>query len=460
MSAIAEPPVASGVPPASPVPAAAPAATPRAPAKSAAANLPEGLKVDHSHDASEFFEAHKAANQPAKPAAAASPAPAAKEPVAAPAAAEPVAPVEAKDKGIAGQLADRFLPESAKVKAEVRPQEDAPALAANAHPEDALSLGKESSQRARENFDNLKSITKTLREQVAARDREVQEAKSEVERLKSGAVPVDTPELQKLRAEHKAMADRLLVLDLQSHPDYQREFVAPKSAAEEEARNILAAAGITNVDLEAILNKDPVSFRKELSALAQKLPTALDQADFATQMRAAHTLNHKAKDAVARAGEIGSALRQKTVAEQRAAFDTTFAQSLGALNIQELVAPAGSPPEDVAAVAAFNEGIRAIRPNAEKIALGTTDARGISQAAIKAAAYEFQVTRAMPMMSKLISIKEARIADLESQLKGIRDRNPNRNIGGVPSSGGGKRPEDMSHSEAAEYFAGLGRGGS
>lgn len=458
MSAIIEPPSVAPAPPAAaPVPAIPAPVAPKGPV------LPTGVKVNLNHDAGEFFEKHQAekaaAGQVAPKAAPAAIAPAA-EP-----AAEPPKPPE-KKADVGGIVADSFLPDSAKKQAapEAKPAE-APVATAVApgtgeNPEDKVVLGKDYSQPAHESFKAIKTIAKGLRDQLSSRDRELTEARAEVEKIKSGAIPVESPEMARLREEHAAMSKRLMVLDLQSHPDYQREFVAPRNAAEQEARNVLEAAGITNVDIPAMLEKDPVAFRKALSDVAAKLPTGLDQADFAAAMRTAHTIRQRAGDAVAKAGDIGKALREKTLNMHKGAFEEAYRETLGSVQFKEVAAPAGAAPEVVNQIEAFNNGVRSIRGEAEKIALQTSDPKAIGVASIKAAAFEFQVRHAIPALQKAIAFRDERIATLENELKGIRARSPNRDVGGMPNAGGELDPSKMNHAEAAEYFSRRTSGGT
>lgn len=460
MSAIVEPPV---------TPVAAPAAAPAPVAPAKKDHLPSGVKVDHRHDATEFFEKHRAENNlpptpgatPATAAPVVAPvvapvAPAAGEPVVA-----PVTPVKSDDLG--SQVSAGFLPESAKTKPPVVAPVAAPdgSAAAGENPEDKVVLGKEYSQPAHESFKQVKAITKQVRETLTQRERELTEVRAENERLKTGAVTVDRPEDVQMRTENAEMKKRLLILDIESNPDFRREFIAPRSAAEQEARNILEANGVTGVDIAAMLAKDPVAFRRDLSETAAKLKTGLDQADFAQAMRTAHTLRQRQGEAMSKSDELRTALNQRTVLQHRQAFEMTYAETLGAMPQTELTAPVGATPEVIQQVTGFNTALRGIRAEAERIALGTSDPKQIASASLKAAAYEFQVRHALPIMSKAIAYRDATIADLQGQLAALKARNPNnRGPASAPAATGGTDPSKMNHHDAAEYYANLGRTGA
>ena len=444
MSALAEPQVTTGATP------AAPAAAPAAPAKTS--HLPSGVKVDHSHDATTFFEAHKAANAPAPvaPAPAAPPAGTGTPtlpPPPPPRTDSAPAPAIPKKDDVTAQLTQRFLPDSAK------PPEPAPAPAPGpeANPEDRVVLDKSFSPAAQSSFAAIKTIAKGLRDQLLTRDAELTTTREELARVKAGASTVLTPEVQKKLDEYEAMSKRLMVLDLQNHPQFQQQFVAPRSAAEQEAAAILAAHGV-QVDIEGLLSKNPVDFRKALSDVAAKLPTALDQADFATAMRTAHTLKQRGDQAIQNAGQLNQDLRQQTVQGHKQAFEDVYGKTVGALKLSELRAPTGATPEQLSEIEAYNNGIRGLRTEAEKIALGTSDPRSIASASLKAAAYDFHQTRVMPMMLKVIAGKDGEIAALTAQITGLRARNPNRDMRGIDGGGEGVDPSKMDNHQAADYW--------
>lgn len=433
-----------------PAPEAVPAPAPR---QVPNGGLPDSIKINKNHDATEFFKKHEEANGRVVPAAAT---PAAVELVAAPVAApaaEPAAKPPEKKADLGSALADSMLPDGAKPKPDVKPTE--PVAPAAENPEDKVGLDPKYSKEAHDSFKIVKGITKEVRTTLAQRDRELSEVRAENEKLKTGAVTVDSPEITQLKAEHKAMSDRLVVLDIENHPNYQREFVAPRQQAEATAKEILAAAGIEGVDIQAMLSKDPLTFRKEMSAIAAKLPSALDVQDFAQAMRTAQSLKQRAGEAAGRAGEISQALKQQTLDAQKTAFNKTYDETMGRVKISEVTAPAGSPPEVLAAFEGFNSDYRSLRQSAEKIVLGASTPKDIAQAGTEAAAFRFMTKHTIPAMSKAIAFRDARITELEQQLSGIRARSPNRDIGGLPNAGGGMDPSKMSHKEAAEYYANL-----
>jgi hypothetical protein len=428
MSGLAEPPVKI--------------ASPNAALPSSATLKPEGPSTDELFQKHQIENGKVAAPPPAAPAAIAPPAdtkpPAGDKPADAPA----PTPAPKTD------LADQFLPDSAKKPVEVK-VEPAAAPAATGNPEDAVTLDKSYTPKAHESFAQVKAITKDLRSQLQKANDDLTAAKAEVEKIRSGAVTVDSPEIAQLKAEHEAFSKRLMVLDLQEHPKFKQEFIAPREAALSAAAEILPGK-----NLNGLLGLPRAEFGKAVSDMAKDLP-AFDQTDFANYMRQAYQLKQRGDQAVGKAGEISSALNQQRVDGYKNAFETTYQKTIGSLNgVKELVAPADATPEARAKVEAFNNGFRGIRAEAEKIALGATSPEEISRSSIMAAAYRWQSTQVLPMMQELIGQGKARIAELEGQLADIRKRNPNSQIRGSDTSGGGVDPSKMNHHDAAEYFAG------
>lgn len=446
MSGLAEPPVSS-TPPTSGMPPIAP--------KTPNGGLPDGIKMDRSHDASSFFEAHQIENgRKAAPAAATPPAD-----VKPPEGAKPVdvpPPIVKKD-DVSSKLADSFLPEAARsrepVKIELAHPVSTPESTASGDDIDAAIREIESIEPHIKSSPERVQQFKTLRTKSAQVARDLAQkleiaTKRETElREKLNAAP-ESEDMARIRSEHEAMSKRLMVLDLQSHPKFSQEFIQPRDSALAAAAELLPGANVA-----ALLNLPRAEFGKAVSEAASKL-SAFDQTDFASHMRTAYQLKQRGEQAMGKASEINQALRQQTVNGHKQAFDGTFAKTIGSMvGVKELTVPADATPEQRAEADAFNAGFRNIRSAAEQIALGTSDPEGIARASIKAATYEWQVKSVLPLMAKTIKQKEARVAELEGQIAAIKSRNPNSQMRGVDVSTNGIDPATMNHHDAAEYFA-------
>ena len=448
MTPTAEPVAPSAPPAAAP---AAPAAPSSPPPVRLADPLPASARIttDSRHDATEFFEKHKAAQAAGVAASAVSPAaPAAPPPGAQPPAAPVAEPVP--DSG----LIDRFLPDASR-----RPvAPPAAAVAPSDIPLDQITLPSTASTAAHDSFRLIKTRAEGLAQQLATLSQREAQLKVDLENAKKGVVGPDGEEVARLRAEHKQMSDRLMLVDLQEHPKFKAEFIAPRDEALRAAQEV---AGPT-VNLNAMLALPRSEFGAAVTAAAKGL-SDFDRVDFVDNMRKAYAIKGQADQALSRSREIYTGLRQQTAQGQKKAFDSVIGP-LWAQVSEHLVKteiPANAPPEQRRAIESYNADLEAIRTNAEKIALGPSDERGIATAAVKAAAYDFHINRAIPrILGEYQAMKNA-LQTANAALADLRSRAPGRQFTPSPAAGpgqGGPDPSKMNHHEAAEYYATRGGG--
>lgn len=442
MSSVANPPV-------TPVEPAAPAAAPASPPADPRSSLPASAKITVSsrHDATDFFDAHKAANgAPVKPAAPVAPGEPVKPAVAAVAPVEPTA-----TPSLAQKLAAKTLPATVEPAA-------APAVAAalGTNPEDAVVLDKNLSPKAHESFGQMKTITKGLRDQLIISTQRETQLKTELEAAKKGVVGPDAAEVTRLREEHKAMSDRLMLVDLQAHPKFNAEFVAPRDAAVQAAQELLTANGVQGVNVADLLAKPRAEFGKAVSEAAKTL-SAFDQTDFAENMRRAYGLKQQGEQALSKSREVYGALRAQTIDGQKKAFESVWGKAWGQFteHAVESDIPANATPEMRAAIEDYNNSFRGIRQQAERIALGATNESTVAESAIKAAAYDFHIQKVQPRLLAEINHYMGQVQTLTKEIAAIRDRNPNLRISASPAvlPGGSKDPADprnMDHHAAAD----------
>ena len=407
--------------------------------------LPESvnIKTDHGHDATSFFEKHQAEQRAAQAAAATPPtAPAAPAATSAPVA--PSAPAKADE----GSLISRMMPKSATP----------PAPAAPAKPEGELevTLDPKASPAAHESFKLIKTRAEGLQSQLIIRDKEVAQLRAELDAAKKGVVGPDAEEITKLKAEHKSMSDRLMVVDLQDHPRFKAEFVDPQNAALAAAQEIAGP----EAKLGGLLALPRSEFGKAVSELSKNL-SDFDRVDFAENMRKAYAIKQQANSALAHSREIYSGLRAKTMQAQKQAFDAVV-DPIWTQVSEHLIktdVPADATPEVRASIERYNSELESIRANAEKIATGPTDERGIATSALKAAAYDFHINRAMPRLLGEVQVLMDQLAASKKELAELRSRAPGRQLSGSPNpTEGGPDLFKMSHSEAANFLASRGRG--
>lgn len=436
-------------------------------------NIPANLKVDHNHDASEFFSRHVEANPAvarklaeqgvvvASPKTETTAPPVTPPPVPPVAAPAPVAKVEEPAAPAKGSISERLV---AKGKSVVPATEPVPVSGAK-NPEDQITLDPKYTQAAHESFAQIKTITSGLRDQLNAARETERQLKTQLDAAKSGAPAPEAAEIDRLRTEHKQMSDRLMLVDLREHPKFQAEFVAPQEAALNEASAILSAHGVTNADLKSLLLKPRGELGKAVAELAKSLPQ-FDQGEFSENIRKAWNLNQQASTALSKSREVYGAMRNQTETSQKQAFDRTWGRAAGQVSehIVELETPDNASQDERTAIDQYNAAFKGLRTVAEQRAFGAATPEAISEHAIKSAAYDFHIQQAMPRMLKefenLIGINRGLVAHLNA----IKARNPNLQVSGAsgPAAGGGAGPDGtlshaelskMSHADAAAALA-------
>ena len=424
----------AAVAPVVPTPSPAPV-VPRAPDP----RLPEsaGIKPDTlKDDIDKFF----AADEAAAPVA----------PTPAPAAVPAAAPVAPEPGSVAAKLAAKGKP-AAPV---------APVAAAPDSPDaefariEAEMVAHTPKWKPAEGWEKLKTVARTEATTRARLEKELADAKA---KLTSPVVAGMTAEaIADLQAREKAASDRLMVLDLQSHPTFKANFIEPMQAEITKANEILAAANI-KVDVAALIAKPRAELGKAVAEAIKDLPE-FDRVEVAEAIRKAHTLDQSARSALAQSKDLGKALQVQSVERQRKAFASRWAPVSAAIGefAQPVETPATATPEQRAADEAYNAELSALRTKAEAIALSPISDEAVAESAIKAAAYDLHVGQVLP---RVLS-EYQQVVDLNRQLvaevNALRSRNPNHKISAIPGAAdqGSPDPAKMSHSEAAEYFFG------
>jgi hypothetical protein len=159
-------------------------------------------------------------------------------------------------------------------------------------------------------------------------------------------------------------------------------------------------------------------------------------------------------------------LRNQTDAQQKQAFERTWGRAAGqvAEHIVELEVPDDATPELRSEIESYNAAYKGLRTVAENRAFGPMTTDAVAEAAIKSAAYDFHIQKAMPKLMKEIDGLITTNRGLIAQINAIKSRNPNLQISGqsAPGSVGGLGPDGtlsldqlskMGHAEAAAALA-------
>ncbi len=303
-------------------------------------------------------------------------------------------------------------------------------------------------------WNTLKATLKTESERRTQLEQELATTKAKLET--PGVSGATSAEVESLRAREKAASDRLMVLDLESHPTFKAQFVEPKNAEIAQANELLTAHGV-KIDVAGLLSKPRGEIGKAVTEALKDVPE-FDRVQVAEHIRKAYSLEQNAKAALTQSKTLAQSLQQQSVERQRNAFASRWAPVSAAIGefAQPVESPADATPEQRAADAAYNADLAGLRTKAEALALSPSSDESIAESAIKAAAYDLHIQRVLPRViseyEQVVNINR----QLVSELNALRGRNPNRSIGPVTGGGGGGEPTNdpnkMDHASAADHF--------
>lgn len=268
---------------------------------------------------------------------------------------------------------------------------------------------------------------KALKEEAAKKIQEAQrQAADAMTRLSTfeKAAPAESAELQKLRDDHKAALDRLAVLDVQSHPDFAKQYSEPRLKALTEAKEILDFNG-KNADLTKLLHLPMKEFNAAVAEMTNQM-NGMDANVVQSSLRNAYKITNEEKAALANAGALRESLSSKVAAEQKKAFEQTWGKFDGAEGfLQTLDIAPDMSPEEQAEIKSYNDAVAATRQTAEQYAFGRLDPQNAAKIAGKAAILDTLTKVVVPRMEREYSqiVKERNA--LLAELKGIREaKNP------------------------------------
>jgi len=306
---------------------------------------------------------------------------------------------------------------------------------------DKMELGEKASDNARTNFAKLREVAKQERLAKAALEKQLADLKAQQETL-AKAAPQDTAEQERLRAEHKAMADRLALVDLKNHPDYVRQYEVPKTAALAEAKEVLDYNEIP-ANLESLMGKPLKEFSAEVSKLTKDM-NSMDATAVQTSLRNAWKIHNEATAALSKSQELAKALSEKSAHAQKQAVEkvwSTFKEAESILAKRPV--PEGAPPEELAEITSYNEAVQGLRSNYERNAFGRMTEEETARMALKATTFDFIQTHGVKMMERAYKSMEARALAAEKQLNELKAARSPGNMGGDPQKATASKPMDF-----------------
>lgn len=393
--------------------------------------------VTHRAAADKFFAATPPASDEPMNDPAPAPAPASTPP-AAPAATPSAPAAPAASDPLASVLKSAQKPAPAAAPAEPAAIEDID-KGLQAPPENAKS---------RAGWDELKKRASEERRQRIELEQKLKAAPA--------ASPVDEAtkaRLTELETQNKSYSERLKLLDLRSHPEFVAKFVAPAEQAK-IAMATIAKTDEVEVNVEELVTMKGKALNTAVSQVMETM-TPYARVKFQAALDSFFSAQAGAEQAVAQADETLKSMKQNGGARSRASFDSVARNYSDAF----LAAPIDdkAPDADKQAVAAYNAALAGISKQAETYAFGQIDETGVADLSHKAALYEFTMNHGIPRIASLygaaLTARDAKIAELETQVKALTKSSPSLSGGsGAGSPGDGAPPANESHADAARRY--------
>lgn len=278
-----------------------------------------------------------------------------------------------------------------------KPETAKPAETPAEDPVDKWELPQGANEKTVTDFKNLRTEAKNRLLKATEWEKKYNELNTQFETQKKTA-PVVSSETEALRTQLKEAHDKLAVFDIKSHPDFVKQFTEPKSKALAEANEVLAYSGKDGKDLSMLLSKPLKEFNAAVAEMTKDM-NSMDAQTVQNALRSAHRLTIEEGNALSKSSELSQQLASRAAANAQKAFESV-AKELGPVGdfLSTIDIPDGISPEEKSALESYNQAVAQVRPNAEKIAFGKVDERGMAQTAFKAATMDFLIQHTIPRM--------------------------------------------------------------
>jgi hypothetical protein len=259
--------------------------------------------------------------------------------------------------------------------------------------------------------------------------------------------------IAQLETQVKGYDDKLKVFDLQSHPDFIKQYVAPQQKAVTSIKEALVLEGVTSANVDQILTLEGKSFVEAVSKLLPEL-SEFNRASVAQSFRDAKSIATAAKAALGNVDSLRTQYSQDFAARSRAAFDSVgkqFEDTLGQVTSDEKADDA-TKMADVE----YNQSLTSLSKKAEALAFGQTSELGVSEMAHKSTRFDFMITHAVPRLvasyDKVVQAQNSQISDLTRQITELTGAAPR--LSGSAGEGDKSPPKEFESNnlKAAEAY--------
>lgn len=301
----------------------------------------------------------------------------------------------------------------------------------------------------------LKTISKEARLKAHEYEQKLQGLQKELEETRAKMIDPNVDASIKARnaeleEQNKRFSDRLKVLDAKSHPDFEKQYLAPQRQAKAAIEQLLKDEEIADVNLEALAALKGKKFNEAASEILEKL-TPISQAKFVKALDSFLDARNGAEQALANADKFIEAKTAEQLARSRHFFDAAGKKFQGFFVPQAIDEKAS--PEAKQEAEAYNAAVANIAKAAEDYGFGKVSEEQAAELPHKAALLDHFVAHGLPRIQKLyeaeISSRDQKIAELESQVSKLTVVKPTVSAGAGAHTGKDIPPEDEDHLTAA-----------
>lgn len=275
---------------------------------------------------------------------------------------------------------------------------------------------------------------------------ELKAARDELSRFKKSGAPA-SEESEQLKKQVQELSDRLRVVDLQNHPDYQEQFVKPANAIRSEIQEILKAQDIDGLDIDEIIGKEGIEFAKALSSASDEM-SGYFQRKFESAMESLQGIEAKRKSALDKSGQLMEGLIQKSEQERQQIFNKVYEgmKEQAGQFLQGVEIPEGASDEERKEIEAYNDELKTIQSDALKMATAPASAEDVASSAIKARLFDLQARHVIPRIEKEFRDLVTLNRQLSQKLKSMQG------IKRTPGSGSGQKGKGGEVDETSDEY--------
>lgn len=323
-----------------------------------------------------------------------------------------------------------------------------------------VDTGEEKWPRNKKDWDafkeNRKKSEETLKNQIAAGEAKLKELETQLKAAtsapKSDADPMVKAEIERLKTENKQLSDKIMVLDVTQHPEFQAYFDNKTKAQTELAKKIVGPD--KSEQLTKLLAMPDSEFKTaQLDEFMSDLTTA-QLSRFGGILNALDAIKQEREQEISNAGALKERLTAKqleSAAAGNAKREKWFADTLATVQGAEKIDLFRPKDGD----SAWNAGLEARIAKAKEIFLGKANPADVAGAALFAASLPVLVER----HNSEIKTRDDKISKLEAQVKALTAAQPVGERGSGAAAPGSDKNEDtatlkpgMSPSEAGAAF--------